>query len=130
MSDAKKLENVFILAETEDELVRVLRILETKRPNLRWNGGGTPTDYNPHFLPIKIGIDQPEFDRIQQVEGHSTYWEDTYGAKIQKIEDILGDQTPQISKTSEDICACNGPSVVTGFTTIYEVCKMCKKVKQ
>ena len=127
MTDVEKLIDVFILAETEDELIKILEILEEKRPDLRWNGGKMPTDSWPIQHPVKIATDQPEFNRMQQVGAYSTYWEEKHSAKIQKIEDILGTQT---SKTSKDICSCDGPSTITGFTTTYEVCVVCKKVKQ
>ena len=123
MIEWTKLKRILILVETKEEVEKALRVLEEKRPELKWKFEGcVPTDYKPgpHHLPYFFMPDS-DFENelcwgIYEYHRHEPH---------KKLCEIF--PAHSVHKNSQEFCSCSSdvPVITTGFTTIYNVCTKC-----
>jgi len=126
MTNAEKLTNISILVESDKEQIEVLQILERERPNLKWAfTGEVPSNGKIKYCeyPIILVTDfKEEKDCLRWSENIEKY-------DACKIEELIKGNVNSL-KDSSVYCNCGGPSVITGFTSSYSVCTVCKLEKR
>jgi len=131
MTDAEKLTEICIFVESKREKEKVLKILQEKRPELKWKFfNGSLIDRNNFSCPIILVTDY--------LGEKNTLWtcsEETasyYDFKFKKIEEILGKHYLDFEiKDSSDYCSCNGKGYLNGFGALtFTSCSKCGKEKQ